>query len=255
MIQRVFTRIAQLEPAPPWGMLSAVATVIAMFAAMVIGTTIAVTLLVGQDAASSVALTLTQRPDVLPVGWIIGSILTVAFVWSGRRRDADRSALRLNVSALPLPFLLLLGVGFAILLDLISLAVTGQFLPTPELHYVAFGDATIGAWTAAVLLLVLAQPITEELVFRGILFPALRAATGAWAGLFLTALLYGTFHLLTYTPPQEGLVGVWYGLLAPLLAGLVIGGVRAYTGSTRAAIIMHVGFGIFAILKALTISG
>ncbi|MBC7814346.1 MAG: CPBP family intramembrane metalloprotease, partial [Burkholderiales bacterium] len=111
------------------------------------------------------------------------------------------------------------------------------------------------AWVAAVLLMVLAQPIAEELVFRGILFPALRAATGAWAGLFLSALLYGTFHLLTYAPPQEGLVGVWYGLFAPLLAGLVIGGIRAYTGSTRAAIVMHVGFGIFAVLKALTITG
>jgi membrane protease YdiL (CAAX protease family) len=102
---------------------------------------------------------------------------------------------------------------------------------------------------------VVAQPVAEELVFRGIALPALRQGFGAWMGLVLCSLAYGLFHQLAYSSPTNDATLVWYGLALPLLAGLFISGVRVYTGSTRAAIAAHMAFGLFAVLKALTLAG
>ncbi len=46
----------------------------------------------------------------------------------------------------------------------------------------------------------------------------------------------------------------WYGLILPMLSGLVFGAVRAGTGSTLAAIAAHAAFGLFALLKLLVIA-
>jgi membrane protease YdiL (CAAX protease family) len=48
---------------------------------------------------------------------------------------------------------------------------------------------------------------------------------------------------------------MWYGLLSPLIAGLVYGAVRLYTQSTRAALLVHAAFGLFALVKLLTLMG
>jgi membrane protease YdiL (CAAX protease family) len=145
---------------------------------------------------------------------------------------------------------------------LILLALTGDFFPTSEL-FPFFDRLVSGAvivplnvdlfsWVLAFLLLVVLQPIAEELVFRGVVYPALRANFGAWLGFGMVVVLYALFHLVAYAPQPPNL---WYGFFMPLLVGAVITFTRAYTGSTRAAIIAHAAFGLFALLKAFAISG
>jgi membrane protease YdiL (CAAX protease family) len=103
--------------------------------------------------------------------------------------------------------------------------------------------------------MVIAQPLAEELIFRGVLLSSLRGTIGAWPGYILSALLYALFHLITYGSSISDFNSLWYGQILPFIGGLIFGAVRLSTGSTRAAILAHVGFGLFAVVKILTLSG
>jgi len=243
-------RLTRLEPAPPWGG----GTVIVMIAS-------AFLLLI---AGSFVALSwLPATPEAKLFGWGLGGAALIALVLMRiRRRPEQREALRLRVSGAPLPFVLFSAVGFALAFDLLGLVVTGgAFLTTPELIG-AEAQGSLITWVLAILVLVLIQPISEEIVFRGYAFPWLRTAFGAWPGLLLAAILSAFLHFLMFPPdyrqtqPDTGSFPLlWFGLIVPCLAGLVISATRAVTGSTRAAIIAHAGFGLFAVLKLLALAG
>ena len=234
-------RIGTLEPAPPWGLGSAVLVILVAFIALVVGT--AFTL-----------IWFEMLPYAAVAGWTFGGIITTVFVLQTRRRTEDRAALKLGAGGPSLLFVMFLCVGFALLFDLISLAVTGAFLPAPELLGLDLRAGSLLEWVFAVALMLLVQPVSEELVFRGVAFPALRNAFGAWAGLVLVAAAYAVYHLLAFPPNYAnaaGITPIWYGLVLPFLQGLVISAVRAHSGSTRVAIAAHVAFGLFAVIKVL----
>lgn len=243
MIARLFSRLGSAEAPPPWGLLTAVNSIVIAYVMILIGTLIGFSWL-GEN---------TFAPQV---SWIVGSVLTVLFVVFTRRRNpADWEALRLGGGGRTLVLVMLFSLGVAIALDVLSLGVTREFLPVPELFSLYRQPSNAVAWVAALLLMVVAQPIAEELVFRGIALPALRQAFGAWPGLLLCALAYALFHQLAYSSPSGDTVLVWYTLALPFLVGLFIGGVRVHTGATRAAIVAHTAFGLFAVMKAFTLVG
>lgn len=240
-----FARLQVLDPAPPWSMTSALVTVFAGFIAFTTGGIVALTWIGDQPIAAI-------------IGWCLGALATILIVLQTRRQPAHREALKLGASRTPLLFIIFLGVGLAVTIDLISAAVTGAFLIAPELLNVNFATGGAGPWLFAVIFMIGLQPIAEELVFRGMLFPRIRQAAGAWGGLLLSALMYALFHLLIY-PPAYGdasqFAALWYTFVVPLLHGLVIGAARARTQSTRAAIGMHAAFGLFAVIKLATLLG
>ena len=90
--------------------------------------------------------------------------------------------------------------GCAIGLDLISNAITGGFLPKPEL--LALNPANLGIfdWGFAIAFMVIIQPVAEGLVFRGVALPAMRSLLGVWGGMIVTATITGVFHYLIYSP-------------------------------------------------------
>lgn len=250
----LFRRIGTLEPAPPWGIGTALGFLIASFAVIVISTTIT-GLVFGQTALATVG------------GWAMGSVLMALMVTVARNRTPeDGAALGLIGDPARLILVVLLGIAVAITFDLIGLVVTGTASPIAEL-LVFFGGtpgtvvttpftADITAWFVAILLLVIFQPIGEELVFRGVIYPALRQGLGAWMGFIMTAVFSAVFHLLAYTSqPQNTLPFFWYAFILPLLNALFLGAVRANTGSTRSAIAAHVGLGMFAVLRAILLAG
>jgi membrane protease YdiL (CAAX protease family) len=244
------TRLTRLEPPPPWGG----GTVAGMIA------TAALLLIVGTF------VTLTWLPPTAEArlaGWALGGLLLIGLIaLQNRNRPHIVAALRLGPGSTPLPFVLFLAVGVALTLDLLSLALTGgQFLPAPELAGVN-PQGSLLAWALALGFMLVIQPISEELVFRGFAFPWLRVKAGAWGGLLASAALYALFHVLIYppdyslsNPTADASAALWYGLALPFFAGLTIAATRAVTGSTRAAIIAHAGFGLFAILKLLALAG
>jgi membrane protease YdiL (CAAX protease family) len=83
---------------------------------------------------------------------------------------------------------------------------------------------------------VLVAPVTEELLFRGLLLPGLAARYGTRIALFATSLLFGLYHL-----------DVQAAVYATLM-GLLLGAVRVRAGSVLPAIALHAGFNALPVL-------
>ncbi len=248
--ESLFKRMARLEAAPPWGGGTVIGMIASAFLLLVAGTFVALTWL-------------PPTAEARLAGWALGGLLLIGVIaLQVRNRPQITAALRLGPGTTPLPFILFLSVGVALTLDLLGLTITGgAFLPAPELIG-ADMQASLVTWLLALAVMLVIQPISEELVFRGFAFPWLRVKLGAWAGLIAAAALSAVFHVLIFPPDYaEASPGVgafpalWYGLALPFLAGLTISAVRAVTGSTRAAIVAHAGFGLFAVLKLLALAG
>ncbi len=237
MIARLLHSITSVEtPPPPWSLQRGLLALLAALVALIVGPFITINLM-GLSAAASLS------------GWILGSVVSVIFVWSWFRQE--RPALRLGPTPTRLFIVLLFAFGMAMLIDLVDLGITGVFQPVPELLGLLGTQIGPAGWLSAILFMLVVQPAAEELVFRGILFPSLRSVFGGWPGLLLNSLLYAVFHLIVYTSTPGNW---WHTLGTPFLAGLVIGGVRANTRSTRAALVAHIGFGIFALLKLIALT-
>ncbi len=248
MFRSIWLSIRATEAAPPWGLGAALAALLAAAAAMILGAALA-------------SIFVPDQSYTLVVGWTITTALMAMFVFIYLSQPKQRAALRFD-SQSPLPntfFLLLIGVGLAVTLDVLLRGVTGTFWPELELMrlYTDFllyqrSIPPLG-WVFAVVLMVIFQPLGEELVFRGVLLPALRARLGPWPGYLLTSLLYALFHLIFYATDPNSVLVWWYGLVYPFVAGLIFGAVRLNTGSTRAAFIVHAAFGLFAVIKLVTL--
>ncbi len=235
----IMRRIGKLETAPPWGFFTAINTAFAAFICFtIVGTPISLVLFADQPFDQLAA-------------WSLGAVLTVFYVNFSRRND--RESLKLETAQSRLLIVLLLSIGLAITIDLLGLLGNGQFLPAPELIKVMIARDNILVWVIAILFMVLLQPLAEQLVFSGVFFPAAQQAFGAWGGYIFSALCFALFHYFVYGfPPVNGL---WPSAWAPLLAGFVIIGVRANSGSTGSAIVAHMGFGVFALLKLFVLLG
>ncbi len=232
-----------MESAPPWSLtataVSIAAAVVAMFAGTFVG-------LAWFDTA----------PHAAVAGWAVGGIMGALLVYQTRRTHLN--ALKLSASRTPILFVMFIALGVALLLDVIGLAVTGVFSPSPELLILSAGGTISAAgWIFAILLMVIAQPAVEELVFRAVALPSLRHALGGWGGMIVCAALSAGFHLLIYPPNYAPAVGsitpIWYGALLPFLDALALCIIRVLTGSTRAALAAHAIFGLFAVIKLLLI--
>jgi membrane protease YdiL (CAAX protease family) len=236
--------ITAYEPAPPWSLRSAVLTVVFSIAAMFIGTAMALAWFEGQ-------------PAVEHVGWLIGLVLMTVYVLQTRRRPEDRAALRLGAPETPFFLLAFLALGAALTVDVISAVIDGgRFLPIPEMLYARL-DAGLAPFVVTAAFMIVAQPVGEELVFRGVLYPAL-GAFGGWARWLASSIAFAAFHALIYAAAAQYETpgaNLWHAFGAPLVLGLLCGWVRARTGSTRAAIIVHAAFGVFAVAKAIALSG
>ena len=235
MIARILRSLANPEAeTPPWGLFTAVGIPVFLLVALILGSVMILSLL-GTSGLASL------------LGWIVGSTVAAAYIYAAFRRD--RAALRLGPTNVRLFVVLLFAIGMAVLIDLIDLQITGNFLPAPELMWLT--NAGMAGWLAALVFMLVTQPLAEELAFRGVFYPSARRLLGGWPGLLACALAYGLLHFLAYPPPVE--THLWHTFVTPALNGLVISGVRANTRSTRAAIIAHIGFGIFALIKLLAV--
>lgn len=255
MFSQLMKRIATAEAMPPWSIWGAIGAMVAAFVALILGTTVAAILPPSQSS--------------LLLGWAIGAALVIALVWFTRRSVRYWPALKLGDTPngagdnayQNVFWYLLIGIGLAILLDIIGRGVVGRIAPDLELldlygYTQIYGEPVqAGSWLLVVLFMVFLQPIADGLVFQGLLLPSLRAVISPWAGFILTAVAYTMFHFIAYPPPDSGNTAflLWAGVLSPFISGLIYGAVRVYTNSTRAAILTHMAFGLFAVVKLLTL--
>jgi len=86
-----------------------------------------------------------------------------------------------------------------------------------------------------------AAPVCEELAFRGFLQPLLARSLGAAPGVLLAAIPFGLLHY-----PEYG--DSWRHALIISAAGAAFGAMRQFTGSTKAAVLMHASYNAFFFL-------
>jgi membrane protease YdiL (CAAX protease family) len=233
----IFQSIGEPEKPPPWGLSTAIVVFAVAFVAMLAGTFMA-------------GFGLGIQVNEIVVAYTIAGVITAFFVLLSRRKPADQPYLKLDAPPQSLAVIFLGAVGLAAIVDLLKSAILGFSQPVPELLGLAADRNNLTLWIISILFMLIVQPAFEELVFQGVIFPALRKTFGAWLGLILCGVAFGLFHLIAYTSGgQDATFGeLWYLLGTPILMGLIFAAVRAYTGSTRAAIVAHAAFGLFAIL-------
>lgn len=96
-------------------------------------------------------------------------------------------------------------------------------------------DGPVRAITVPLTVIVIAAG-SEELVFRGLLLPALLPRLGAAGALALTSVLFGVFHVDPFAA------------IYATIAGFVLGAIALRTGSTLPAIAFHGAFNAVPIL-------
>lgn len=167
----------------------------------------------------------------LVVGVAAAVLMLVAYRWVVRRTE-NRDVVEVGAAgAVPE---LSRGVGIGVLMFVLVIAcLTGLGAYRVE----GWGSATtaigfVGFTAAAVM--------TEELIFRGILFRVLEERAGTWMSLVLTGLLFGAMHLVN---PEAT---VWGALAIAVEAGFMLAAAYAATRRLWLPIGLHFGWNVAA---------
>lgn len=148
---------------------------------------------------------------------------------------------------------LALGLLLQLVLAVMFLPLTTRLFPEGDSAQ-QIGDAisaleTTPARIAAVVVAVVLAPVTEELIFRGVLLKAL-GSKGRRTIMVVTALVFAAFHMLGLAP--EALAAAALVVLPQLfLIGLILAWVTLKTGRLGPAIFLHSGFNLLAAIVLL----
>lgn len=134
-------------------------------------------------------------------------LLVLLIVWAASRRRGVSFFASIGLRPVPLRHLLAWGFGLAlvgrfiaavwgILLQLFDVELPGADIDPTRV----FGDGAAGI-ILTVLLGVILAPIVEEVVFRGVLLPALSSRLGRWAGTALSSAAFAAVHLYAFSIP------------------------------------------------------
>ena len=139
----------------------------------------------------------------------------------------------LGWSGLRIPFLAVVvcGIGAAFVVALIGAMVSVRNTPNAITDLMRDKTSMIVLAVFGITL----GPISEELAFRGFLQPLLVRSLGAAAGIILAAIPFGLLHYQEYgnSWPHAAIVAA---------AGVAFGCMRHFTGSTKAAALMHAAY-------------
>lgn len=161
-------------------------------------------------------------PDITFIYYLIQMLPTVAFVLWLRHRAGRDSGLHLGLRSLNMP-MILWGV---VLIVVSGIVIEPLLMLFPTEAYDGVQQAIgLGGW--AILSSVVAAPILEEILFRGLIFESCRERFGSGLALLLSALLFGAIHII---PVQ---------MINAFVVGLILGYVYLRTRSLLAVIILH----------------
>jgi uncharacterized protein len=127
----------------------------------------------------------------------------------------------------------------------VTVAFTALFF-TPEqdtlVEDVDFNETTLAA-VATVFLIVIAAPIPEETLFRGLFFGALRTRAPFWAAAGASGVLFGAVHLASGDAAVAGLLALF---------GVILAWLYERTGSLGPPIVLHMLNNGIAIIPLLS---
>lgn len=250
-IQTLLARVRQPETiVPPWNWPFGVGMVMIYLVVLLAA-------LLFTASFSDAPLDESPEPDIFAranlIGCVLAGILIYQYVTMALYKAKEAKAvhrewglmdiLHLNPSQnTPQTFVALTAFTVVILTDVIGFiaGVPSDSLPRPLLGL----EENSGDFVIGVLVMIVARPIVEEIIFRGILYPALRKQMQPFLAIFLSALAFAGLHVLLDSD-------VWWGFVYALVLGLTAGLARAATQSTRSAVMTHVMFGVFMMLRAV----
>jgi membrane protease YdiL (CAAX protease family) len=129
----------------------------------------------------------------------------------------------------------LLGVGTIII----------KLVGSPETELDRLIESSRAAALATAFLATVTAPFVEEVIYRGVLYSAIRRAAGRGAAVAIVVLLFAAIHVPQYWP-SFGVIGTI------LLLSLVLTLIRAHTGRLLPCFIVHLVFnGIQSVLIVL----
>jgi membrane protease YdiL (CAAX protease family) len=226
---------------PPYGFLGLCISLIAILVLAVLGTALVVGLTAGIAAVvmgPDVFLARAQRafgPDgavgtrvlfaiVLLFYVAVAVAIFVAAKWRAGDKWRDLVALR------PFGFrdrIIWIIMGGALGYSALASGAMGHFLPHPAAQLSIPADPASSA--ALLALAAIFAPVTEELLFRGWIYTALRYRAGFWTALLISSALFAAAH---YDETHIYALAVF-----PI--GLALGVIRERTGSIKASILFH----------------
>lgn len=175
-----------------------------------------------------------------------GMIAVVAII--ARRRPPWRVTLRWSMAPSDSVGLLIGGglqIGLALFTAFLVEFVLRRELPTQEVVEAAAGAATTLDWAVVFLAVVVAGPVAEELVFRGVALRALERR-GKRTAVYGSAALFALVHL--FDPRAVYAVPFFFVL------GVILGNEVMRTGRLGRAITIHAGFNLVTMLALLAAS-
>ena len=113
------------------------------------------------------------------------------------------------------------------------------------------GDSDIAGWLVAVIALIIVRPLTEQIIFQGLLYPVVVKQTDDnLFAVLITAVAFAAFNVIQVLGYGNNWTLTYWGLLFPLVVGLCAGAARAATKSTYSAIGVQAMSGLFLLLIA-----
>lgn len=193
-------------------------------------------------------------PGDVTTGELFGIVLPVqsfgaigAVAWMARTRQPWREALAARIEWVDWVGVLIgaaLQIGLALVLVTIVQEVFRGSVPDQEVvDAAAVAVGTLDKTLVAVSLIVIG-PVSEELLFRGVLLRGLLARHGRRFAVWASAGAFAALHLLD--------PGAW--LVAPLLTvlGVVMGNEVVRTGRLGRSVAIHAGFNLVTVLALFT---
>jgi len=220
------------EPEPVFGLLEVfLAFVVMLLAVLFCG---AIAIVIAQHTATFSHLhpsELANEPRVLIPAQLVAYLLLLAAIWRlfVHHRIGFFRALSWNFPQRWTRFVIA-GVALAVVVQLAA-----HLLPTrPELPIDKMMRTPLDAWLLAGFG-VLVAPFVEEILFRGLLFPALARRIGAAMSLVATSVFFGGIH-------AQQLAGAWAQVALIVLVGAVLTAIRWRYHSLASSTLVHVGY-------------
>jgi len=163
-------------------------------------------------------------PLTLVAGFLAAALALAAYAWVVRRtehREPTEVSLKAAPGALGRGVLIGLAMFGAVILNIAFLG-----------GYEVRGVGSVTGMTA-ILGFMVAVAVTEELLYRGVLFRVVEEKLGTWLALVLSGLVFGFAHL-----PNPGAT-VWSSLAIAIEAGLMLGAAYVATRNLWVPIGVH----------------
>lgn len=142
-------------------------------------------------------------------------LMIIFFVIYKLTLGSDDCAARAAVNAKDVGISFFTGVGVSGI-SFIWLTLAGK-IPALQAQIAAMNEGNQmvggGKWYGVLLSAVIAAPIVEEVVFRGIVFGSLRKIMPAWLSVLVSAVVFGAYHI---NP-----VAIVYASIMGIIAGIV----------------------------------